>query len=176
MRATSFCLRIIAHGIATSLALLAGTAVSLAAGTGTDRDASCRIPFETLKDPKTGESFPLSAALNENTKLPENLRQRYIVADLNTADEHGYCRGIAEHFTPVGDLSEFPRLRAIAAARGVDVAATPAKSWAMKVRSRSSGGILMDLMRACASGLRRKATSSMPGSLMSPTYWPRPRM
>ena len=29
-------------------------------------------------------------------------------------------------------------------------------------------------MRACASGLRRNATSSMPGSLMSPTYWPRP--
>ena len=32
------------------------------------------------------------------------------------------------------------------------------------------------LMRACASGLRRNATSCMPGSLMSPTYWPRPRM
>jgi hypothetical protein len=123
MRASSFCLRIIAHGIATSLALVASAAVSFAAGTTPDRDASCRIPFETLKDPKTGESFPLSAALNENAKLPENLRHRYIVADLNSADEHGYCRGIAEHFTPVGELSEFPRLRAIAAARAVDVAA-----------------------------------------------------
>ncbi len=122
MRASSFCLRIIAHGIATSLALVASAAVSFAAGTTPDRDASCRIPFETLKDPKTGESFPLSAALNENAKLPENLRQRYIVADLNTADEHGYCRGIAEYFTPVGELTEFPRLRAIAAARAVDVA------------------------------------------------------
>ena len=122
MRASSFCLRIIAHGIATSLALVASAAVSFAAGTGPDRDASCRIPFETLKDPKTGGSFPLSAALNENAKLPENLRQRYIVADLNTADEHGYCRGIAEYFTPVGELTEFPRLRAIAAARAVDVA------------------------------------------------------
>lgn len=85
-------------------------------------DASCRIPFETLKDSKTGEFFPLSAALNENAKLPENLRQRYIVADLNSADENGYCRGVREHFTPVGELSEFPRLRAIAAAREVDVA------------------------------------------------------
>ena len=85
-------------------------------------DASCRIPFETLKDPKTGEFFPLSAALNENAKLPENLRQRYIVADLSSADENGYCRGVREHFTPVGELSEFPRLRAIAAAREVDIA------------------------------------------------------
>ena len=76
MRASSFCLRIIAHGIATSLALVASAAVSFAAGTTPDRDASCRIPFETLKDPKTGESFPLSAALNENAKLPENLRQQ----------------------------------------------------------------------------------------------------
>jgi hypothetical protein len=122
MRASSFCLGIIAHGIITSLAFVASAAVSFAAGSTLDRDASCRIPFETLKDPKTGQSFPLSAALNENAKLPENLRQRYIVADLNTADEHGYCRGIAEYFTPVGELTEFPRLRAIAAARAVDVA------------------------------------------------------
>ncbi len=85
-------------------------------------DASCRIPFETLKDSKTGEFFPLSAALNENAKLPENLRRRYIVADLSTADENGFCRGAQEYFTPVGELSEFPRLRAIAAAREVDVA------------------------------------------------------
>ena len=106
MRASSFCLRIIAHGIAMSQPV-ASAAVSFAAGTTPDRDASCRIPFETLKDPKTGQSFPLSAALNENAKLPENLRHRYIVADLNSADEHGYCRGIAEHFTPVGELSEF---------------------------------------------------------------------
>jgi hypothetical protein len=86
-------------------------------------DASCRIPFETLKDPKTGASFPLSAALNENADLPENLRQRYIVADLSSTDENGYCRGAREHFTPVGELSEFPRLRAIATARNVDIAA-----------------------------------------------------
>ena len=31
-------------------------------------------------------------------------------------------------------------------------------------------------MRACATGLRTKATSSMPASRMSPTYSPRPRM
>jgi hypothetical protein len=149
MRASSFCLRIIAHGIATSLALLASAAVSLAAGTGTDRDASCRIPFETLKDPKTGESFPLSAALNENTRLPENLRQRYIVADLNTADEQGYCRGIAEHFTPVGELTEFPRLRAIAVARGVDVAALASlpidKLLASEERPGDSAGLMVEL-------------------------------
>lgn len=105
-----------------SLALAESAAIAFAAGTSPDMDASCRIPFETLKNSKTGEFFPLSAALNENAKLPENLRQRYIVADLNSADENGYCRGVQEYFTPVGELREFPRLRAIAAAREVDVA------------------------------------------------------
>ena len=122
MRASSLCLSIFAHVIVTSLALAESAAISFAAGTSPDMDASCRIPFETLKDSKTGEFFPLSAALNENAKLPENLRQRYIVADLSSADENGYCRGVREYFTPVGELSEFPRLRAIAAAREVDVA------------------------------------------------------
>ena len=122
MRASSLCLWILAHVIVTSLALAESATISFAAGTSPDRDASCRIPFATLKDPKTGEFFPLSAALNENAKLSENLRQRYIVADLSTVDENGYCRGVEEHFTPVGELSEFPRLRAIAAAREVDVA------------------------------------------------------
>jgi hypothetical protein len=121
MRASSSWLGIIAHVIVTSLALAGSAAIASAAGTGPDRDASCRIPFETLKDPKTREFFPLSAARNENAKLPENLRQRYIVADLSSTDENGYCRGVREHFTPVGELSEFPRLRAIAAAREVDV-------------------------------------------------------
>lgn len=122
MRASSFCRRVVSHVAVASLALAIGAATAFAAGPGTDVDASCRIPFETLKDPKTGESFPLSAASNDNAKLPENLRQRYIVADLSTADENGYCRGVREHFTPVGELSEFPRLRAIAAARKVDAA------------------------------------------------------
>jgi hypothetical protein len=122
MRRSSLCFWIIAHVIIAFLALAESAAISFAAGTEPDRDANCRIPFETLKDSRTGEPFPLSAVLNENAKLPENLRQRYIVADLSSTDEHGYCRGVREHFTPVGELSEFPRLRAIAAAREVDVA------------------------------------------------------
>jgi hypothetical protein len=117
MRAVLLHLWITAHVIVASVAL----AESVAAQTSPDMDASCRIPFERLKDAKTGEFFPLSAALNENDKLPEHLRGRYIVADLSTTDEDGNCRGVKEHFTPVGELSEFPRLRAIAAARGVDV-------------------------------------------------------
>ena len=122
MRASSSCLWIIAYIAVTSLVLAGSSPISLAAGTSPDRDASCRLPFEALKDPKTGESFPLSAALNENAKLPENLRHRYIVADLSSADEHGYCRGVREYFTPVGELSDFPQLRAIAVGREVDVA------------------------------------------------------
>lgn len=120
MRAPALGVCISVQMFISSLALAAG---AFAAGTSTDRDASCRIPFEVLKDPKTEASFPLSAALNEDEKLPEHLRHRYVVADLNTADENGVCRGVQEHFTPLGELSEFPRLRTIAAARNVDVAA-----------------------------------------------------
>jgi hypothetical protein len=101
MRTSSSCLSILAHVIVTSLALSESATISFAAGTSPDRDASCRIPFETLKDPKTEESFPLSAALNDNAKLPENLRQRYIVADLSSTDENGYCRGVRSISRPL---------------------------------------------------------------------------
>ena len=52
---------------------------------------------------------------------------------------------------------------------------------AVQIRRRehpvpNSSGISMPRMRACASGLRTKATSCMPGRRMSPTYWPKPRM
>src|SRR5438132_9302532 len=112
---------------ALSLVIVASPAgaestASFAAGKDSDINASCRIPFEALKDPKTGTSFALSALLNENAKLAENLRQRYLVADLNSTDENGNCRGVQEYFTPVGELSEFPRLRAIAEARKTYVA------------------------------------------------------
>ncbi len=86
-------------------------------------DAPCRIPFEKLKDPKTSDFFPLSAVRNENEKLAAHLRNRYIVADFNTADENGFCRGVEEHFSRIEDLSEFPKLRAIASARGIDLIA-----------------------------------------------------
>jgi len=140
MRASSLCLWIIAHVIVTALALAESVTIAFAAGTSPDVDASCRIPFETLKDSKTGEFFPLSAALNENANLPENLRRRYIVADLSSADESGYCRGVREHFTPVDELSEFPRLRAIAAAREVDVAALANASIETLLASEPSPG------------------------------------
>jgi len=111
-------------GLAASAYVLAwaSTVTSFAAETPPDVNAICQIPFEKLKDSKTGESFPLSAALNENATLSENLRQRYIVADLNSTDENGNCRGVQESFSPVDQLSEFPRLHAIATARKTDVA------------------------------------------------------
>jgi len=108
-----------AFGLGAAVWLLAaGTAV---AETSPDMDAACRIPFERLKDPKTGEFFPFSAALNENVRLSENVRRRYIVADLNTTDADDNCRGVLEFFSPVEALSEFSRLRALAAARRTDV-------------------------------------------------------
>ena len=108
--------------------------------TSPDIDAVCRIPFEKLKDPKTGAFFPLSAALNESGKISEKLRQRYIVADLNSTDENGNCRGVKEYFTPVDELSEFPRLRAIAAARKADVASLAKESVESLLASEAAPG------------------------------------
>jgi hypothetical protein len=122
-------LRLLGLAVATGvLAWAAGTAPSSAAEISLDVNASCRIPFEKLKDPKTGEPFPLSAVFNEGAKLSASLRQRYIVADLNSADENGNCRGVEEFFSPVDELSEFPRLRAIAVARKTDVASLAKES------------------------------------------------
>jgi hypothetical protein len=102
-----------------SPALAESATVPPASAASPDISANCRIPFETLQDSKTGQPFPLSAALNDNAALPEHLRRRYVVADLNSTDENGYCRGVQEIFSPLSELSEFPRLRAIAAARGI---------------------------------------------------------
>ena len=106
-----------------ALVIVTSPVSAFAAETSSDLNAACRIPFEKLKDSKTNESFPVFAALNESAKLSENLRQRYIVADLNSADESGNCRGVQEYFSPVDELSEFPRLHAIAVSRKTEVAA-----------------------------------------------------
>src|SRR3974377_634575 len=138
----------IALAIVTS-PVSAESAATFAAAKDPDINASCRVPFETLKDPKTGKSFALSALLNENAKLTENLRQRYIVADLNSTDENGNCRGVQEYFTAVGELSEFPRLRAIAAARKTDVASLAKESvealLASEERPSDSAGLALEL-------------------------------
>src|SRR5476649_1431438 len=126
---TTMRLRLLGLAVATGiLAWDTSTAPSSAAEISLDVNASCRIPFEKLKDPKTGEPFPLSAALNEGARLSANLRQRYIVADLNSSDESGNCRGVQEYFSSMGELSEFPRLQAIAAAHKTDVASLAKES------------------------------------------------
>src|SRR5271169_5358053 len=48
------------------------------------------------------------------------------------------------------------------------------RSAAAKTRPRASGGAVIDLIRAWACGLRTKATSIVPGNLMSETNSPRP--
>ena len=91
-----------------SIALIPFIAKPAAAqSTASDRNAVCRIPFEKIVDPKTGAPFPLSSAVNANTHLPKNLRQRYIVADFNTVDANGKCRGVEESFTAAEKLTDF---------------------------------------------------------------------
>src|SRR5271166_3630214 len=48
------------------------------------------------------------------------------------------------------------------------------RSASVKTRPRASGGAVIDLIRAWACGLRTKATSIVPGNLMSDTNSPRP--
>jgi hypothetical protein len=122
MRMLSSFRAFIAFFILASLSLGIGMITASAANLVADENTACRIPFEKLKDSKSGEPYPLTAAVNENGKLAENLRQRYVVADLNSVDENGNCRGVQEYFAPVDDLSEFPRLRVIAEKRSADIA------------------------------------------------------
>ena len=69
--------------------------------------------------PQQLESFIVNSKRNKphGAKLAENLRHRYMFADLNSTHENGYCCAVQEYFTSVGELSEFTGLRAIAAAR-----------------------------------------------------------
>src|SRR5262245_684 len=53
---------------------------------------------------------------------------------------------------------------------------TPTRSAAVNVAPRWSGGMETPRSLPCATGLRTKATSFIPGSRMSATNWPRPRM
>jgi hypothetical protein len=121
MRALSLVRFGMAAVLAASAAWIATTAQ--ADGPNADVHAVCRIPFETLKDPKTGAPFPLSAAINDNEKLAWHLCRRFLVADLNSADAEGMCRGVQEIFAPMEALSDFVRLRTIAANRKADLAA-----------------------------------------------------
>ena len=114
--------------MAACLFLWGAGMASVTTSANADANASCRIPFEQLKDPKTGEPFGLSAVVNDNGKLPDHLRLRYIVGDFNSADENGNCRGVQEYFSTMDELSDFPRLRAIAAVRKTDVAALAKES------------------------------------------------
>jgi hypothetical protein len=118
----------ILSGLAVVLTSAALLGPSVAAEQIADRDGICRVPFEKLKDPKTGEYFPLSSALNENTKLADHVRQRYIVGDFNSTDENGNCTGVQEHITSMDELSDFSHLRAIAASLKTDLAALAKRS------------------------------------------------
>ena len=120
-----FVLILSALAVALTSAALVGP--SAAAEPIADRDAICRVPFEKLKDPKTGEYFPLSSAINENAKLPDSVRQRYIVSDFNSTDESGSAAGthyvdgraqrlhrlnIASHKTDLAGWQKKPRFTA----------------------------------------------------------------
>lgn len=77
----------------------------------------CMIPFEEMeKKPGSGVRFVPEEALNKSG-LPRdkfNLRGRYLVADLNTKDAAGNCKGVIEHYPFIEaqkpDTNIFPNL------------------------------------------------------------------
>ncbi len=121
MRSATLLLGLAALSLTIMPASAQRTTNSMSAGKIQDLDAPCRIPFEKLKDVKTDAPFSIPAAINENDKLAGNIRNRYIVADLNSADETGHCRGVTEYISRLDELTEFPRLRKIALARKVGI-------------------------------------------------------
>ncbi len=118
-----------------ALANLAPAGPAAAGEPSGDPDAACRVPFEKLKDPKTGDYFALSSAINENEKLTDHVRRRYIVGDFNSTDEAGNCRGVQEFITPMDQLSDFSHLRPIADALKTDLAGLTGKSLASLLAS-----------------------------------------
>jgi hypothetical protein len=128
---------LILSALAVALASAGHVLPSAAAEAIADQDAICRVPFEKLKDPKTGDYFPLSSAINENAKLPDHVRQRYVVGDFNSTDENGNCRGVREHITSMDELSDFSHLRAIAASIKTDLATLAKQSLGSLLASES---------------------------------------
>ena len=67
---------------------------------------SCALPFEKMTDPRSNTHFALSDAINSNASLNPSYRSRYVVADLNTTNEAGKCRGVEESY-PTPEESGF---------------------------------------------------------------------
>ena len=77
----------------------------------------CELPFLNMINPHTGRTFTMADALNQNPSVGEqyNYRARFLVADLNTKDENGQCKGVEESYPLISpnapDASAFPDLR-----------------------------------------------------------------
>ena len=112
--------RIIAcqSGIGFSLHLLIAVSCSLLCLSDVKASPNpCEIPFSEMVDPRTGTLFQTADALNTTADLDPgyNYESRYLVADLDTKNHAGQCKGYQEKYQFINaenpDLNVYPELR-----------------------------------------------------------------
>lgn len=79
----------------------------------------CELPFRNSSDVIPGAPFPLSSLQVSAAAPSRHVPTRFIVVDLDTVGADGRCRGIAERYPNIDDVTDFILLRQIARARGV---------------------------------------------------------
>ncbi len=81
--------------------LVAGAVFSLSASLASAAVSNpCDIPFLEMVNPHTGRTFTLADAVNQTPNVSDefNYRQRFLVADLNTKNDKGQCKGVQESY------------------------------------------------------------------------------
>jgi hypothetical protein len=92
-------------------------------GTVWSQDASnpCELPFTKMIDKNTGMPFQLKDAVNTNDRIADanqakyNYKHRFLVANLDTKDEAGQCKGLVERYPKVDGnnipVDQYPELK-----------------------------------------------------------------
>jgi hypothetical protein len=82
----------------------------------------CLLPLTEMNNPITKASFTMNDLFSRTQGLSERISGRYIVADLNTTDSTGLCRGVEEVYPNIEQLSDFPEMRKVAKSLNLTVA------------------------------------------------------
>jgi|GEM_PF-2051788 len=80
----------------------------------------CYIPFLLMRNDTNGNYVQMEDVINQSMSDPK-YKYRYIVADLNTYDKNGNCRGIKESYATLDELPEFAHLKDFALKTGTFV-------------------------------------------------------
>jgi hypothetical protein len=93
------------------------TVLVMASQTVLAQSNPCAIPFTQMVDTRTGSAFQIKDAINDSDEVSAefNMRNRYLVADLDTRNEQGQCKGFEERYPMIDvnnpDVATFPDLQ-----------------------------------------------------------------